>query len=157
MNYSLMLYRRASNWTAEKVSGAVDQLDASTPDDEWNVRMLLNHMIETQRYFAGAARGEDVSPPSPQPPALIGSDPTDDFEQARQDVLDAFSQPGVIEKSGGSLEIAFSDLLLHGWDVARATRTPPCPTDSPTPPTRRSTAASPTNSAGHLQARDRNW
>ena len=82
MDDSLTLYRRASDWTAEKVSGAVDQLEAPTPDDEWNVRMLLNHMIETQRYFAGAARGEDVSPPSRQPPSLIGSDPADDFEMA---------------------------------------------------------------------------
>ena len=32
-----------------------------------------------------------------------------------------FAEPGVIEKTGPSLGIAFSDLLLHGWDLAKAT------------------------------------
>ncbi len=31
-------------------------------------------------------------------------------------------EPGVIEKTGPSLGIAFADQLLHGWDVAKATR-----------------------------------
>ena len=35
--------------------------------------------------------------------------------------MKAFAQPGVIEKTGPSLGIAFSDLLLHGWDLAQAT------------------------------------
>jgi len=78
-------------------------------------------MLETQRYFVGAARGEDVSPPSPTPPELLGNDPVADFEQARADTLAVFSEPGVIEKTGPSLGIAFSDQLLHGWDVAKAT------------------------------------
>jgi uncharacterized protein (TIGR03086 family) len=117
----LSSYRRASDWTGERVAGAVDKLDARTPCDEWDVRALLNHMLDTQRYFAGSARGEDVSPPSPNPPALLSADPRADFERARQDVLDAFAEPGVIEKKGPSLGIAFSDQLLHGWDLARAT------------------------------------
>jgi uncharacterized protein (TIGR03086 family) len=121
MDELLTRYRRASEWTAEKVSGAAGELDAPTPDDEWDVRALLNHMIDTQQYFAGTARGEEVSPPSPHPPSLIGVDPADDFERARQEVLDAYSAPGVTEQRGGSLGIAFSDVLVHGWDVARAT------------------------------------
>jgi uncharacterized protein (TIGR03086 family) len=117
----LSLYERASEWTSEKVAGAKNDLDARTPCDEWDVRALLNHMLDTQRYFAGSARGEEVSLPSPNPPALISNDPAADFERARQDVLAAFGQPGVIEKTGPSLGIAFTDQLLHGWDVARAT------------------------------------
>jgi uncharacterized protein (TIGR03086 family) len=117
----LSLYRRASEWTSEKVAGAKNDLDARTPCDEWDVRALLNHMLDTQRYFAGSARGEEVSLPSPNPPALISNDPAADFERSRQDVLAAFGKPGVIEKTGPALGIAFTDQLLHGWDVARAT------------------------------------
>jgi uncharacterized protein (TIGR03086 family) len=117
----LSLYRSASDWTGERVAGAIDQLDSRTPCDEWDVRSLLNHMLDTQRYFAGSARGEDVSLPSPNPPALLSEDPRADFERAQHDVLEAFAQPGVIEKKGPSLGIAFSDQLLHGWDLARAT------------------------------------
>ena len=36
-------------------------------------------------------------------------------------LLSAFGEEGVIEKTGPSLGIAFSDQLLHGWDLARAT------------------------------------
>jgi hypothetical protein len=75
----LDLYRRAGEWCGEKVAGATT-LDASTPCDDWNVRDLLNHILDTQH-----------------------------------------GEPGVIEKTGPALGIAFSDQLLHGWDVARAT------------------------------------
>ena len=58
----LDLYRRASEWTSTKVAGAVTKLDAPTSCDGWNVRTLMSHMLETQKYFVGAARGEDVRP-----------------------------------------------------------------------------------------------
>ncbi len=117
----LDLYDRASGWTAAKVQGATTKLDGPTPCDEWNVRTLLNHMLDTQRYFTGTARGEDVSPPSPTPPNLLGDDPIATFEQSRSDLMRAFSEPGVIEQTGPVLGIACADQLLHGWDLAKAT------------------------------------
>ncbi len=117
----LDLYEGASTWTASRVAGATGRLDAPTPCDDWDVATLMNHMLDTQRYFVGAARGKDVSPPSPNPPQLIGDDPVSDFEAARAEVLNAYRVPGVIEKTGPSLGIAFSDQLLHGWDLAKAT------------------------------------
>lgn len=84
------------------------------PCDEWDVRTLLNHMLDTQRYFLGAARGEDTPPPGPNPPDVLSDDPASDFSQMREDVLGAFGQPGVIEKTGPALGIAFADTLLHG-------------------------------------------
>lgn len=117
----LDLYRRASDWTATKVEAAATKLDAHTPCDDWDARTLLNHMLETQRYFVGAARGDDVSPPSPTPPEILSEDPAADFEGARAEVLSAFGEPGAIERTGPSLGIAFSDQLLHGWDLAKTT------------------------------------
>lgn len=116
----LDLYRRGSEWCGEKVAGAT-ALDAPTSCDGWTVRDLLNHMLETQHYFAGSARGEDVSPPGPNPPKLLTEDPVNDFASARTEVLQAFGQEGALEKTGPALGIAFSDQLLHGWDLARAT------------------------------------
>jgi uncharacterized protein (TIGR03086 family) len=117
----LDLYERASSWAATKVTGAAPKLDAATPCDEWDVRMLMNHMLDTQRYFASAARGANASPPSPTPPELISDDPVGDFDRARAEILRIYGEPGVIEKTGPSLGIAFSDQLLHGWDLAKAT------------------------------------
>ncbi len=114
----LDLYRRSSEWTMTKSAGSRSRLDAATPCDEWDVRTLLNHMLDTQRYFTRVARGEDSSPPAPTPPELIGDDPVAAFERTRADALRAFGKPGVIEQTGPSLGIAFSDQLLHGWDLA---------------------------------------
>jgi uncharacterized protein (TIGR03086 family) len=117
----LDLYGWASEWTVAKVSGAAKALDAGTPCDEWNVRALMNHMLETQRYFVDAAKGNDASPPSPTPPTdLLGADPVADFTRARSETMRTFGEPGVIEKTGPSLAIASGDMLLHGWDLAKA-------------------------------------
>src|SRR2546423_9208345 len=105
----LDLYDRAGEWTTEKVAGATSKLDAPTPCDEWNVRALMNHMLETQRYFVSAARGQDASPPAASPPELLSNQPRDDFARLRRDGLSAYGEPGVIEKTGVSLGIAFSD------------------------------------------------
>lgn len=117
----LDLYRRASDWTVTKVAGAATKPDAPTTCPGWTVRTLMSHMLETQKYFADAARGRNASPPSSTPPDLVGDDPVTDFNRARAEVLRTFEQPGVIEKTGPSLGIAFSDQLLHGWDLAKST------------------------------------
>jgi uncharacterized protein (TIGR03086 family) len=116
----LDLYQRASGWTVDKISGAGD-LDGRTPCDDWQVRDLLNHMLATQHYFLSAAKGEDASPPGQTPPELIGDNPRADFDEAVRDVVATYGQEGVVEKTGPALGIAFADILLHGWDVARAT------------------------------------
>ncbi len=117
----LDLYGGTSEWTLSKMAGAVSKLGAGTPCDDWDVRMLINHMIDTQNYFARAARGEDASPPSPGPPELVNDDPVGAFERARADTMRVFGEPGVLEKTGPAVGIAFSDQLLHGWDLAKAT------------------------------------
>src|SRR5262245_41917425 len=99
---SMTLYQRASAWTADKVTGAATKLDAPTLCDGWDVRTLLNHMVQTQQLFSGRAQGRDVAL-TPDPPDLIGDDPIGVFENARHEVIEAFSQPGVIEKTGPSL------------------------------------------------------
>jgi uncharacterized protein (TIGR03086 family) len=117
----LDLYERASAWTASKVPGAAQKLGAASPCDGWDVAALLNHMLDTQRYFVGTARGERASPPAPVPPEVLSEDPAADFAAARTELLRVYGEPGVIEKTGPSLGIAFSDQLLHGWDLAQAT------------------------------------
>jgi uncharacterized protein (TIGR03086 family) len=117
----LDLYGRASDWTSTKVVGATSQLDEPTICDGWDVRTLLNHMLQTQRYFVGAARGEDVAPPGGTPPDVLSDEPRADFASARAETLETFGESGVIDKTGPAIAIAFSDQLLHGWDLARST------------------------------------
>jgi uncharacterized protein (TIGR03086 family) len=117
----LDLFERGTHWSAGKIPGAVAKLGDSTPCDEWNVRTLLNHMIDTHHYFTGVARGESPALPASPPPDVLADDPVAHYEEARQATLKAFSEPGVVEKTGPSLGIAFVDQLVHGWDLATAT------------------------------------
>jgi len=78
-------------------------------------------MIDTQRYFLATARGEEASLPNPKPPDTIGDDPAGVYNRLRDETLEAYAKPGVIEKTGPSLGIAFVDQLVHGWDLAEAT------------------------------------
>jgi uncharacterized protein (TIGR03086 family) len=80
----------------------------------------MNHMLETQRYFVGSARGDDLTL-SQEPPDLLGQHPSADFDRAHAETLHTFGAPGVIERTGPALGIAFSDQLLHGWDLAVST------------------------------------
>ena len=116
----LGFYKQASDWTIGKIANVSD-LDGNSDCEGWTIRDLLNHMLGTQRYFLSAARGEDASMPGQKPADILSDDPKDDFGRARDDVVETFSREGVIEKTGPALGIAFADMLLHGWDLARST------------------------------------
>jgi uncharacterized protein (TIGR03086 family) len=116
----LDLYGRASEWAVTKVGGAAAKLDAPSPCEGWSVRTLLDHMLQTQRYFLARARNEEAEL-TPEPPALISDDPAGDFAGVRADMLQTYGEPGVVDATGPMLGVAFSDILLHGCDVARGT------------------------------------
>jgi uncharacterized protein (TIGR03086 family) len=121
-NDVLDLYSRASEWTLDKVKGAAKALDSDTPCDKWDVRELMNHMLETQQYFVGSATGQKASPPGQTPPTtLLGDDPVKDFKGARDEMMTTYGDKDVLAKAGPSLGIAVADQLLHGWDLAKAT------------------------------------
>ena len=83
---ALDLYRRASEWTLSKVSGAED-LNAKTPCDDWSVRDLMNHMLDVQRYFTDSASGKKSSMNNANPPELLGDDPVASFERGRDKLV----------------------------------------------------------------------
>lgn len=113
-------YAAASEWALEKATFAAKDLDAPTPCEGWNVRTLVNHLLETQQYFVGAVRELHVEPPGQEPPDIVEGDPVAALLDARAQLLQAFGEPGVVERTGPLLGIAFADQLLHGWDLARA-------------------------------------
>lgn len=115
------LFDRGTRWTASKIPGALDQLDAPTPCDEWDVRTLLNHLLSALKYFAEAPHDQSAKLPQGTPPALLRDDAVKQYAQARETTLRVYREPGVLEKTGPSLGIAFVDQLVHGWDLAQAT------------------------------------
>ena len=118
----LDLYKRASDWTAEKVKGvAKGDLDVQTPCNEWKARDLINHLLEGNRYFTDAARGKQGALPQGQPTDLLSDDPLAQYKESRDAALAKFSEPGVVEKMGMQVGLMFVEQLVHGWDLAKAT------------------------------------
>jgi uncharacterized protein (TIGR03086 family) len=99
-----------------------DQWTNPTPCTDWNVRELVDHVIVIQRQIP---EGLGV------PVAAKGADPQGEWEAVRAAAVEALRQPGVLERTmpgrGGEVPIEMaliprlSDLLLHSWDLARAT------------------------------------
>jgi uncharacterized protein (TIGR03086 family) len=111
-----------------------DQLDAPTPCREYDVRKLLNHLLYWGPSLAGAARKEAVPPPaaSEQDADLTGDDWAAAVAGQIDRVAAAWGDPGAWEGTtrvvgpdpvpaslvGG---MVLTELVVHGWDLARAT------------------------------------
>ncbi|MFI1092381.1 TIGR03086 family metal-binding protein [Streptomyces sp. NPDC020917] len=121
---------RASQNVVARVTAA--DLDRPTPCAAWTLRDLLAHMTAQHRGFAAAAKGggslEAWRPQAEEP------DPAGAYMAAADDVLTAFAEPGVLERSfllpelhpertfPGALAVGFHllDYVVHAWDVAQS-------------------------------------
>lgn len=104
-----------------------DRWDATSPCDGWCARDVVAHAAGVIDAVAQMARtGQVAMPQTPDP----GDDPVGLWNTARDNVLDALDQPGVINRVGeywfGATTIddliAFTtwDPLGHAWDLATA-------------------------------------
>ena len=122
-------YARVSSGFTERLQGvASDQWTLSTPCEEWTVRDLVTHVVDTQRRVLGLLGGSVTSadpdgdllaPWSEARAALLGAvrDP------ARADTeVQAFAGLTPFHELVGGL--ACSDTVIHTWDLARATDQP---------------------------------
>ena len=120
-----------------------DQLDAPTPMPGTSVRELLNHLLGLTVAFRDAAAKLD-GPTTSTPPAKVTEPLPDDWRTlldarlpelaaAWQDdaAWDGMTKAGGVDLPGaiGGL-VALDEVLLHGWDLARATGQPYAPTDA---------------------------
>jgi uncharacterized protein (TIGR03086 family) len=100
----------------------------TTPCTEWTVRDLLEHMIGVVSGLGAAAAGQ------PPTPFELGDAPAGQFAAASASALDAWRQPGVLDRvlDGGAgpmpgrvlASINLLDTATHTWDLATATGQP---------------------------------
>lgn len=106
-----------------------DQLGAVTPCADFDVAGVLGHMTGLASGFAPMFRGEEPAPVGPSP---SDASATDQFNHAMDELLGAVTSPGALDRTiqtpGGPMPgavfarlVAF-DGLVHGWDLACATR-----------------------------------
>jgi uncharacterized protein (TIGR03086 family) len=122
---------RAVDQTGHIVAGVKpDQFGEPSPCEDWNVRELLNHTLGGMRMFAAAARGETVDE-SVYSSDLVGDDPAASFEREAAALKEAWSDPALLERTcelpfGAvpgvmAANLGFVEMLVHGWDIAKAT------------------------------------
>jgi len=107
------------------------QWSSPTPCTEWDVRRVVDHLVGMNRVFAAMLAG-DAPPQRGDDPAVEALPQA--FRDSAAALLDAFTRPGVLERSYTSplgratgaerLKIRLYDLLAHGWDLAVATGQP---------------------------------
>ncbi|MEU8384395.1 TIGR03086 family metal-binding protein [Streptosporangium sp. NPDC048865] len=115
-----MLSRAVAGTAAVARGVRDDQLGLPTPCDGFDVRGLLDHLAWTAAMFEALARREQP------PPQDAGHAPFADRAGA---VLAAWSAPGVTEGTSPALgmsmalvlQLVLGDMVIHGWDLARAT------------------------------------
>ncbi len=118
------LHEAALDATARVVAGlGPEHLALPTPCAGWDVRRLIEHLVEGNEMFTRAAMGATV------PPA--GDDPFEAYARSTEAVRQAWRQPGLLEREvtlpfgtfpgAAAVRMHFVDHLVHGWDLAKAT------------------------------------
>lgn len=115
----------AADRTGRLVAGIKpDQWGEPTPCAEWDVQSLVAHLINGNTMVASAIAGR-----APTYKSLRAG-----FDESAATLLAAFQQPGALEKvvevpfgrvpGVVALHLRLTELLVHGWDLARATGQP---------------------------------
>ncbi len=129
----LRLHERALDDTARIVEAiSPGEMALPTPCTEWNVRTLLNHLVRGNRRFAAMAQGSVSSPQrGPVTEDLLGDDPMGAYRASADDLRRAWREPGKLEAmyalpfgtlpGTAALTLHITELVAHGWDLARAT------------------------------------
>ncbi len=111
-----------------------DQYGAPTPCTEWTVKDLCMHIVAVNRKYTEIARGHPWEPGAPD--VDLGDELTRAYHDTIEPLLNAWQQPGVLHRPLDSpagrkpaelaLWVHLRETLVHGWDLAAATRQPAC-------------------------------
>jgi len=124
-------YRRALLSTGRIVLGVrPEQLLLPTPCRDWDVRLLLNHIIGGNYTFAEVAAGGRADATGVMDDHTL-PDPGSNYIASADAVMAAWAAPGAMERrvhmpfgdipAPAAVSIHFLDIVVHGWDLARAT------------------------------------
>jgi uncharacterized protein (TIGR03086 family) len=106
-----------------------EQMSLPTPDDEWDVRALINHVVLGNTWAAENVKTGSGLRPSGD---IIGErEPVEVYTTSADAMMASFEEPGalarMVKMSFGEMPAAglagfrFVDLIVHAWDLASAT------------------------------------
>jgi uncharacterized protein (TIGR03086 family) len=102
-----------------------------TPDDDWDVRTLVNHVVSGNLWAAELAAGRTIGEVGDRLDGdLLGADPLAAYDASAAAAVAAFDAPAALDAScavsygpiPGRVYAShrFVDVLIHGWDLAVA-------------------------------------
>lgn len=96
-----------------------EQWDASTPCEAWNVKELVDHTVGTQAGWAGPLIGVEVAEGAEWPAVYQAMNAALENPSVLEGTI---SDPNMGEvPKVQNFGIATTDLLVHTWDLAKAT------------------------------------
>lgn len=126
-------YRRSVEFWKVTVLEVSDDWSKPTPCSEWNVRALVNHVVSEDRWTRPLVEGMTIAEVGDAFDGdLLGEDPKGAARAAAEDAMTAVAERlpagGKVHLSYGDEDIdeyirqMVADHLIHGWDLAVATR-----------------------------------
>jgi uncharacterized protein (TIGR03086 family) len=127
------LYVNAMATTQRYMDGVrANQWHAPTPNTEWDVKQVANHIIGENLWAGELLKGKTIAEVANKFDGdVAGSDPAASYRASVSVATAAVTAPGAMEAvchlsfgdfSGADYSAQlFLDLLIHGWDIARAT------------------------------------
>lgn len=116
--------------TAVVVQVEPEQLGLPTPDTEWTVRDLLQHMLYELAWTADLVAGKTIAEVGDRYETdLVGTDPIGNWRRYAlrvQEAVETCDEAGVAHLSYGAVPIrdylweAGNDQLVHAWDLGQA-------------------------------------
>jgi uncharacterized protein (TIGR03086 family) len=127
------LERAAIGFETRLKAVSMDQWSLPTPCPPWTVRQLAAHVVAGNRMaallLAGASAREAAAVLGEDP---LGADPVGAFLSSAAEQEAAFAEPGALERNchhmsgdiSGARLLGYrvTDLVVHAWDLARATK-----------------------------------
>lgn len=108
-----------------------EQWSDPTPDDEWDVRALVNHLVVEDLWAPPLLDGLTIAEVGDRFDGdQLGDDPLAAWARASEEAVAAVGQVGVLDRT---VHVSFGDIpgreyvsqltcdhVIHGWDLARA-------------------------------------
>jgi uncharacterized protein (TIGR03086 family) len=128
----LTRFDRAASAAGTVFSGVKpEQFDDPTPCTEWTVRQLMNHVVGGNHQFISMLTGGGQLDRSLD---YLGADPPAAFRESVARLRALFAAEGALERPTPTpfgerpgvvlLEMRVTEMMTHGWDLARATGQP---------------------------------
>jgi uncharacterized protein (TIGR03086 family) len=125
------VYERALAWTGARVAAATPSCaHTPTPCPDWDVAAVVDHLLAALVAYRMIASDGVIDRDRLVTPAVTDDDYEPVYVALATDALAAWRRPGVLDEPcdflrqtmarADALAIHVVDVLVHGWDIARA-------------------------------------